>query len=72
MADAIPAPDMPTASNKTGNQQQLEATIAETMAPTFAISSPRLPRGTAEAATAPGPDAKVATGNLFALDAQQS
>jgi hypothetical protein len=41
----MPAPDTPATRRIGGSQQQLEATIADTMVPTFAISSPRPDRG---------------------------
>ena len=50
-----------------GNQQQLEATIADTMVPTFAISSPRPDRGFEEAAFF-----SVAPGDCTCPELQQS
>ena len=41
-ADAIPAPDTPTAKSSTGSQQQLDAMIADTIVPILATNSPRL------------------------------
>jgi len=37
----MPAPETPTNNNNGGSQQQLEAMIADTMVPIFAIKSPR-------------------------------
>ena len=68
-AVAMPAPETPTASSSNGNQQQLDAMIAETTVPILAMSSPRL----ADPVTEVFCNAfAVAPGNLLAFDAQQS
>ena len=41
IAAIIPAPETPKTSSSGGSQQQLEAIIAETSVPAFAIRSPR-------------------------------
>ena len=38
--EAIPAPETPTANKTKGNQQQLDAMMAEMMVPILAIFSP--------------------------------
>ena len=68
-AEAIPAPETPTASNRTGSQQQLDAMIAETIVPIFEISSTRFarrPSGWTNAVPL------VATGNFAISLPQQS
>ena len=62
-AEAIPAPETPTANNSTGSQQQLDAMSAETIVPILAINSPRLEEGFEDVVVAPG--------NVFAVVVQQ-
>jgi hypothetical protein len=69
-AVAIPAPDTPTANSSTGNQQQLDAMIAETTVPILAIHSPRLDKSLRRGS--PFDDDVVAPGNLPRLLGQQS
>ncbi len=52
-----------------GSQQQLEATIAETIVPTFAISSPRPVSGFVEPADSPP---SAAPGDCGCFEFQQS
>jgi hypothetical protein len=63
----MPAPDTPATRRIGGNQQQLEATIADTMVPTLAISSPRPDRGLDDPALF-----SVAPGDCLGVVPQQS
>jgi hypothetical protein len=50
---AIPAPEIPTANNAKGSQQQAEAMMAEKTVPILAISSPRFDGGLTGVAAGP-------------------
>jgi hypothetical protein len=64
----MPAPEIPTASRSSGNQQQLDAMIAETTVPILAIVSPR-PEGASEVESAGlgRVDAPAPSGSGFAF-----
>lgn len=66
----MPAPDTPATSSSGGSQQQLEATIADTIVPTFAIISARPESGFSD--PEPPELSSVAPGDWIGFEPQQS